>query len=61
MNEMEHFGLRTDSSYEFGIQDGIHAYLACIPCRRLENISTNFLQFHFMNIDDFNFLLELSK
>ena len=45
----------------FGIQDGIHACLACITCRRLENIATNFLQFDFMNPDDFNFLLELSK
>ena len=46
----------------FEIQDGIHARLACsITCRRLENIATNFLQFHFMNPDDFNFfLLELS-
>ena len=36
----------------------IHARLACITCRRLENIATNFLQFcpH-----DFSFLLELSK
>ena len=39
----------------FGIQDGIHACLACITCRRLENIATNFLQFHFMNPDNFNF------
>ena len=45
----------------FGIQDGIHAHLARITCRRLENIATNFLQFHFMNPHDFSFWLELSK
>ena len=45
----------------FGSQDGIHTRLACITCRRLENIATNFLQFYFMNPHDFSFLLELSK
>ena len=45
----------------FGIQDGIHARLACITCRHLETIATNFLQFRFMNHHDFIFLPELSK
>ena len=43
------------------LQDGIHARLACITCRRLENITTNFLQCRFMNPHDFNFLPELSN
>ena len=62
MNEMEHFE-RSDSFelWASGIQDGIHARLACIKCRRLENIATNFLQFRFMNPHDFTFLPELSK
>ena len=45
----------------FGIQDGIHAHLACITCRCLENITTNFSQFHFMNPDDFNFFARALK
>ena len=62
---MEHFD--RSNRYELrasGIRDGIHsihARLACITCRRLENIATNFLQFRFMNPHDFNFLPELSK
>ena len=62
MNEMEHFE-RSDR-FELrvsGIQDGIHARLACITCRCLESIATNFLQFRFMNPHDFIFLPELSK
>ena len=62
MNEMEHFE-RSDrfELWASGIQDGFHARLACITCRRLKNITTNFLQFHFMNLHDFIFLQELSK
>ena len=39
MNEMEHFG-RSDrfELWVSGIQDGIHARLAYIMCRRLENM-----------------------
>ena len=62
MNEMDHFE-RSDR-FELcvsGIQDGIHAHLACITYRRLENMAINFLQCRFMNPHDFNFLLELSK
>ena len=62
MNEMEHFE-RSDrfELWASGIQDGIHACLACITCRHLENIATNCLQFRFMNPHDFNSLPELSK
>ena len=62
MNEMDHFE-RSDrfELWVSGIQDGIHARLACITCCRLENIATNFLQCRFMNPHDFNFLPELSK
>ena len=62
MNEMEHF--ECSDRFELwasGIQDGIHARLACITCCHLENIATNFLQFRFMNPHDFIFLPELSK
>ena len=45
----------------FSIQDGIYAHLACITCRCLENITTNFLQFHFMNPDDFSFFARALK
>ena len=62
MNEMEHFG--PSDRFEFWVSvskmESI-ALLACITCRHCENIATNFLQFHFMNPHDFNFLLELSK
>ena len=62
MNEMEHF--KCSDRFELwasGIKDGIHARLAGITCRRLEKVATNFLQFPFMNLHDFNFLPELSK
>ena len=45
------FGQIRVMSFRYGIQDGIHARLACITCRRLENIATNLLQFQGQKLD----------